>query len=105
MSVGVRDVEGHAAACPFGCYHRRQLLDPRTRGVLCPSLRSVNRIISHRERPPRILPFLKFEIRLSATKDLTDASYDGEWVTVEVTSENLSPELGGPEGFDKWYVA
>ena len=54
---------------------------------------------------PEFTPFPKSEVKLSANKSLTDASYDGGWLPVNVARENFSPELGGPEGFDKWYVA
>lgn len=54
---------------------------------------------------PEISPFPKSEVKLSAVQSLTDASYDGEWIPVSVARESFSPELGGPEGFDKWYVA
>ena len=55
--------------------------------------------------PPEFSPFPKSEVKLSATKSLTDTSYDGGWIPVKVARETFSPELGGPEGFDKWYVA
>jgi len=55
--------------------------------------------------PPEFSPFPKFEVKLSATNDLTDASYNGEWIPVEAASENFSPEFGGLERPDKWYVA
>jgi len=54
---------------------------------------------------PEISPFPKSEVKLSAIQSLTDASYDGEWIPVNVARESFSSELGGPEGFDKWYVA
>ena len=49
-------------------------------------------------------PFPKFKVKLSAVQNLTDPSYDGGWVLVKVAGEIFSLELGGPEGFDKWYV-
>ena len=54
---------------------------------------------------PEFSPFPKSEVRLSTVQNLTDPSYDGGWVPVKVARESFSLELGGPEGFDKWYVA
>jgi len=54
---------------------------------------------------PEFSPFPKSEVKLSTTQSLTDVSYDGGWIPVKVARETFSPELGGPEGFDKWYVA
>lgn len=54
---------------------------------------------------PEFSPFPKSEVKLSPIQSLTDASYDGGWIPVKVARDNFSPELGGPEGFDKWYVA
>ena len=54
---------------------------------------------------PEFSPFPKSEVKLSASQCLTDASYDGGWIPVNVARETFSPELGGPQGFDKWFVA
>ena len=54
---------------------------------------------------PEFSPFPKSEVKLSAVQSLTDAAYDGGWIPVNVARERFSLELGGPEGFDKWYVA
>jgi len=54
---------------------------------------------------PEFSPFPKSEVKLSAVQSLTDALYDGGWIPVKVARETFSRELGGPEGFDKWYVA
>ena len=54
---------------------------------------------------PEISPFPKSEVKLSAIQSLTDASYDGEWIPVKIARESFSPELGGQEGFEKWFVA
>ena len=54
---------------------------------------------------PEFSPFPKSEVKLSATQNLTDPSYDGGWIPVQAARANFSPELGGPEGFDRWYVA
>lgn len=54
---------------------------------------------------PEFSPFAKSEVKLSPVQDLTDPSYDGGWIQVNVAREAFSQELGGPEGFDKWYVA
>lgn len=54
---------------------------------------------------PEFSPFPKSEVKLSDVQSLTDASYDGGWIPVKAAREAFSPELGGPEGFDKWYVA
>ena len=54
---------------------------------------------------PEFSPFPKSEVKLSVVQNLTDPSYDGGWVPVKVARESFSLELGGPEGFDKWYVA
>ena len=54
---------------------------------------------------PEFSPFAQSEVKLSAVQSLTDVSYDGGWIPVNVARDAFSPELGGPEGFDKWYVA
>ncbi|KAF9778026.1 hypothetical protein BJ322DRAFT_1094454 [Thelephora terrestris] len=54
---------------------------------------------------PEFSPFPKSEVKLSAGKSVTDPSYDGGWIPVKVARDNFSLELGGPEGFDGWYVA
>ena len=54
---------------------------------------------------PDFSPFAKSEVNLSPTQSVTDPSYDGGWIPVKVARETFSPELGGPEGFDKWFVA
>lgn len=54
---------------------------------------------------PEFSPFPKSEVKLSTTQNLTDPSYDGGWIPVRVARANFSPELGGPGGFDGWYVA
>lgn len=53
---------------------------------------------------PEFSPFPKSEVKLSPVQNLTDPSYDGGWIPVKVARVNFSPKLGGPEGFDKWYV-
>ena len=53
---------------------------------------------------PEFSPFPKSEVKLSPVQSLTDPSYDGGWIPVKIARETFSPELGGPEGFDKWYV-
>ena len=53
---------------------------------------------------PEFMPFPQSEVALSASQSTTDASYDGGWIPVKVARANFSPELGGPEGFDNWYV-
>lgn len=54
---------------------------------------------------PEFSPFPKSEVKLSAIQNLTDRSYDGGWIPVKIARETFSPELGGPEGFDKWFFA
>ena len=54
---------------------------------------------------PEFSPFPKSEVKLSAGQSLTHALYDGGWIPVKVARETFSPELGGPEGFDKWFIA
>ena len=54
---------------------------------------------------PEFTPFPKSEVKLSAGQSLTDPSYDGGWIPVNVARESFSLELGGPGGFDKWFVA
>jgi adenosine deaminase CECR1 len=54
---------------------------------------------------PEFSPFPGSAVRLSAVQCLTDPSYDGGWIPVRIARETFSPELGGPVGFDKWYVA
>ena len=54
---------------------------------------------------PEFTPFPKSEVKLSAGLSLTDASYDGGWIPMNAARESFSPELGGPAGFDKWFVA
>jgi len=54
---------------------------------------------------PEFTPFPKSEVKLSPVQTLTDPSYDGGWIPVKVARERFSPELGGPQGFDKWYFA
>jgi len=54
---------------------------------------------------PEFTPFPKSEVKLSAVQSLTNLSYDGGWIPVKVARKTFSPELGGPGGFDKWYVA
>jgi len=39
---------------------------------------------------PEISPFPKSEVKLSAIQSLTDASYDGEWIPVNVAREFLA---------------
>lgn len=54
---------------------------------------------------PEFSPFAKSEVELSAVQNLTDPSYDGGWIPVNVARESFSRELGGPEGFDEWYIS
>ena len=54
---------------------------------------------------PDFSPFAKSEVKLSPIQSVTDPSYDGGWIPVKVAREAFSPGLGGPEGFDKWFVA
>lgn len=54
---------------------------------------------------PEFSPFPKSEVKLSASQSLTDTSYDGGWIPVKIARETFSSELGGPGGFDKWYIA
>lgn len=42
----------------------------------------------------------------SAATSLTSESYSpGTWVSLRAARENFSPQLGGPDGFDKWVVS
>lgn len=54
---------------------------------------------------PEFSPFQKSEVKLSAVRSLTDPAYDGGWIPVNVARDAFSRELGGPEGFDKWFVS
>ncbi|KAG6881771.1 hypothetical protein C0992_000234 [Termitomyces sp. T32_za158] len=37
---------------------------------------------------------------------ITEESYDADsWVSLKNARENFSPELGGPEGFDRWVIS
>ena len=54
---------------------------------------------------PEFSPFPKSEIDPPVVGSLTDPAYDGGWIPVKVAREAFSEELGGPEGFDRWYVA
>lgn len=48
----------------------------------------------------RVLP----ESEFTTLQSLTDSSYsEGAWVPLQSARQNFS--LGGPEGFDKWYVS
>jgi len=53
---------------------------------------------------PELSPFPKSEVKPSPFQSVTDPAYDGGWIPVKVARANFSPELGGPEGFDEWYV-
>ena len=36
---------------------------------------------------------------------LTDESYTpGSWIPLSIARETFNPDLGGPEGFDKWVI-
>ena len=54
---------------------------------------------------PEFSPFSKSEIDPPAVCSLTDPAYDGGWIPVKVAREAFSEELGGPEGFDRWFIA
>ena len=54
---------------------------------------------------PELTPFPKSEVKLSPVQSVTDPSYDGGWIPVNVAREAFSKELGGPEGFDRWFVS
>lgn len=54
---------------------------------------------------PEFSPLPKSEVKLSPVLSLTDPSYGGGWIPVNVAREAFSQKLGGPEGFDKWYVS
>ena len=56
---------------------------------------------------PELTPFSKSEVELSPvqSQSVTDPFYDGGWIPVNVAREAFSKELGGPEGFDRWFVS
>ncbi|KAI9061473.1 Metallo-dependent hydrolase [Trametes sanguinea] len=52
---------------------------------------------------PEFRPLRKAE--WTATSSLTDPQYSpGSWVPIQNARNNFSPEMGGPEGFDRWVI-
>ena len=54
---------------------------------------------------PELTPFPKSEVKLSSVQSVTDPFYDGGWIPVNVARSAFSQELGGPDGFDRWFVS
>ncbi|PPQ99222.1 hypothetical protein CVT24_009241 [Panaeolus cyanescens] len=54
---------------------------------------------------PEFCPLTLAAASLVTKTSLTSEDYKlGEWVPINTARDNFSPELGGPEGFDKWVI-
>lgn len=54
----------------------------------------------------KILPEFRPIAALQASSaSLTDATYaSGDWVPLSKARQDFAPDLGGPHGFDKWFI-
>ncbi|KAG1756381.1 Metallo-dependent hydrolase [Suillus paluster] len=54
---------------------------------------------------PNIRPIPVEQYPAADAVGITDVSYTGGWVPINKARELFDPELGGPEGFDKWVLS
>lgn len=53
---------------------------------------------------PNDIPFHASEVGTCSVESVTDPLHDGGWVLLKPTGGNFGQGLGGPEGFEKWFV-